>query len=84
MCIEVPKKKVESSVRRYPEFRYFLSKRCDQEEMSRSHFREDIANSRLEENMYISSSCDKWKFYRIDYVQGYENHAGFFSKVEPG
>lgn len=34
--------------------------------------------------MYISSTCDKWKFYRIDYVQGYENHAGFFSKVEPG
>lgn len=31
--------------------------------------------------MYITSSCDKWKFYRIDYVQGYENHVGYFTRV---
>lgn len=34
--------------------------------------------------MYVSSDCDKWRYYRIDYVQGYENHAGFFTKVEKG
>lgn len=52
--------------------------------MSRSHFREDIAGSKLEENMYISSNCDKWDYYRIDYVQGYINHSAFFTKVVPG
>ena len=68
----------------YPEFRYFLSKRNDEQEMSRSHFREDIAGSRLEDNMYISSNCDKWEYYRIDYVQGYENHAAIFTKGTVG
>jgi len=34
--------------------------------------------------MYITSSCDKWEYYRIDYVQGYTNHAGSFTKVVPG
>lgn len=47
MAIEVPKIK-SGPKNAYPEFRFFLSKKLDQEEMSRSHFREDIANSRLE------------------------------------
>jgi len=52
--------------------------------MSRSHFREDIAGSKLEENMYITSNCDKWEYYRIDYNQGYINHSAFFARANPG
>ena len=34
--------------------------------------------------MYITSSCDKWQYYSIDYIQGYENTASFFTSVVPG
>ncbi len=34
--------------------------------------------------MYITSNCDKWEYYRIDYVQGYTNHSAAFTKVIPG
>lgn len=34
--------------------------------------------------MYITSNCDKWEFYLIDFVQGYENHSSKFAIVDPG
>jgi hypothetical protein len=33
--------------------------------------------------MYGESNCDKWEYYRIDYVQGYTNHSAFYSRVLP-
>ena len=61
-----------------------MSKRNDEQEMSRSHFRDDIAGSRLADNAYISSSCDKWEYYKIDYIQGYENHSALFTQITNG
>lgn len=45
ISIELPKKRLTSTA--YPEFRYYLSKKNDEQDMSRSHFREDIAGSKL-------------------------------------
>jgi hypothetical protein len=45
----------------YPDLRYFLSRRnITEADMERSRVREDISNSRLQDNMYVTSSCDKW------------------------
>jgi hypothetical protein len=34
--------------------------------------------------MSVESTCDKWEYFRIDYVQGYTNYCAFFTKVVPG
>jgi hypothetical protein len=45
LSIEFPKARGNRNT--FPELRYFLSKKNDEQEMSRSHFREDIAGSKL-------------------------------------
>lgn len=34
--------------------------------------------------MYVTSSCDKWEYYLIDFVQGYTNHSASFTKIVQG
>lgn len=34
--------------------------------------------------MYVTSNCDKWSYYRIDYVQGYESRGTFFTQLIAG
>lgn len=34
--------------------------------------------------MYVSSSCDKWDCFGIDYVQGYHNTATYYCKAVEG
>jgi hypothetical protein len=82
ITIEIPRDELIEG--RYPEINYFLSKKKTVEEISHSHFREDIVSSQQLGNVYVESNCDKWENYRIVYEQGYDNMSADFIKLDEG
>ena len=52
--------------------------------MKRSHFRDDIRGSDIKGNLYANSTCDKWEYRRIDFLQGYNDSITFYEHVSPG
>ena len=73
-----------SKDRKYPDLRYILAKRNNKDEVARSHFRDDIRGSNLKGNLYSDSTCDKWEYRRIDFLQGYHDSTTFYEHVSAG
>lgn len=83
ISFELPKRSCDHRGK-YSDISFFLSKKNTEDEIARSHIREDIDSSQQIGNIYIDSDCDKWEHYQIDFHQGYYHNNVSFTKISPG